>query len=52
MKQCDSIEVWERTSFDRQRDVRSRISKKFAEITGEKTQTYIRGKRLIAMQDD
>lgn len=26
MKQCDSIEVWERTSFDRQRDVRSRIS--------------------------
>ena len=27
MKQCDSIEVWERTSFDRQRDVRSRISK-------------------------
>ena len=27
MKQCDSIEVWERTSFDRQRDVRSRVSK-------------------------
>lgn len=25
---------------------------KFAEITGEKTQTYIRGKRLLAMQDD
>ena len=23
-----------------------------AEITGEKTQTYIRGKRLIAMQDE
>ena len=25
---------------------------KFAAITGEKTQTYIRGKRLIAMQDE
>ena len=25
---------------------------KFVEITGEKTQTYIRGKRLIAMQDE
>ena len=25
---------------------------KFDEITGEKTQTYIRGKRLLAMQDE